>query len=153
MGRLADLGRSKVVNLVKTVNLVTGFLFCVSFLVILTGAPRLEESGFHLPALSMREDTAGQILRSETNAAHRYPLSQDNIFVAFLWQRSVTSDSSKIDLEEVSHSLLWPLTQPARLIFTPSSRLLSLASIKTRGRPRSLHLNKVRGADRLRCDR
>jgi hypothetical protein len=45
--------------------------------VILTGrAPtrsvgrRLGESGFSLPARSIREGTAGQILRSETNADH-----------------------------------------------------------------------------------
>jgi hypothetical protein len=35
-----------------------------NFPVILTGALRLEESGFYLPALSMREDNASQILRS-----------------------------------------------------------------------------------------
>ncbi len=50
--------------------------------VIVTGVRRLEESGFKLNTHSIREGTAGQIIRSETTAAERCPLSQDDIWVS-----------------------------------------------------------------------
>ena len=77
------------------------FLFFVLkiFIVILTGALRLEESGFDHLAMAIREDTAGQILRSETNAtnaAHRCPVGALSLRMTFYSLSSLNSPTRQL---------------------------------------------------------